>query len=59
MARMAAATASLLQGNLLNTMASLGVYVMDRLTTKLVEDGYGDQLARCECILCVGSLPVP
>ena len=41
-----AAVAALLQGNLLNTMASLGTAAMDRLSTQLVEDGYGSLLAR-------------
>ena len=46
MAKAAAATASLLQGNLLNTMSYLSVATMDRLSTQLVEDGYGSLLAR-------------
>ena len=46
MAKAAAATASLLQGNLLNTRASLSVAAIDRLSTQLVEDGYGSLLAR-------------
>ena len=45
MAKAAAATASLLQGNLLNTMTSLSQTAFGRLTTQLIEDGYEGQLA--------------
>ena len=44
MARAAAATASLLKGDLLNTVSSLSQSALGRLTTQLVEDGYKDLL---------------
>ena len=45
MARTAAATALLLQGNLLNTMSSLPQSAFDSLTAQLAADGYTDLLA--------------